>query len=176
MRQMSFRAKLTVWWTLGFGLLLAVANLAIYGAFRSYLESDLDLKVGTVAASELASSTDGLDIHLHEVPQGALAEGAYTEKFVQILEADGRVRLESASLRGQPPLASPAQVRAALDGRPPLIPVTIRGRHGRATASQRANGRSSVRHSGGPVSRPDRRRTWRNWRGSLPRSGWSGSA
>ena len=133
MRQMSFRAKLTVWWTLGFGLLLAVANLAIYGAFRSYLESDLDLKVGTVAASELASSTDGLDIHLHEVPQGALAEGAYTEKFVQILEADGRVRLESASLRGQPPLASPAQVRAALDGRPPLIPVTIRGRHGRAS-------------------------------------------
>ena len=100
MRRMSFRAKLTVWWTLGFGLLLAVANLAIYGAFRSYLESDLDLKVGTVAASELASSTDGLDIHLHEVPQGALAEGAYTEKFVQILEADGRVRLESASLRG----------------------------------------------------------------------------
>ena len=45
MRRMSFRAKLTVWWTLGFGLLLAVANLAIYGAFRSYLESDLDLKV-----------------------------------------------------------------------------------------------------------------------------------
>ena len=133
MRRMSFRAKLTVWWTLGFGLLLAVANLAIYGAFRSYLESDLDLKVGTVAASELASSTDGLDIHLHEVPQGALAEGAYTEKFVQILEADGRVRLESASLRGQPPLASPAQVRAALDGRPPLIPVTIGGRHGRVT-------------------------------------------
>ena len=115
MRRMSFRAKLTVWWTLGFGLLLAVANLAIYGAFRSYLESDLDLKVGTVAASELASSTDGLDIHLHEVPQGALRK-APTEKFVQILEADGRVRLESASLRGQPPLASPAQVRARSTG------------------------------------------------------------
>jgi two-component system OmpR family sensor kinase len=133
MRRWSFRAKLTVWWTLGFGLLLAVANLAIYAAFRSYLESDLDLKVGTVAASELASSIDGLDIHLHEVPQGALAQGAYTEKFVQILEADGRVRLASASLRSQSPLASPALVRAALDGRPTLLSVDVGGRQGRAT-------------------------------------------
>jgi len=133
MQRWSFRVKLTVWWTLGFGLLLAVANLAIYGAFRSYLESDLDLKVGTVAASELASSIDGLDIHLHEVPQGAIAEGAYTEKFVQILEADGRVRLASATLRGQSPLASPAVVRAAIDGRPALLSVDVRGRHGRAT-------------------------------------------
>jgi two-component system, OmpR family, sensor kinase len=133
MRRWSFRAKLTVWWTLGFGLLLAVANLAIYAAFRSYLESNLDLKVGTVAASELASSIDGLDIHLHEVPQGALAQGAYTEKFVQILEADGRVRLASASLRSQSPLASPALVRAALDGRPTLLSVDVGGRQGRAT-------------------------------------------
>jgi two-component system OmpR family sensor kinase len=133
MQRMSFRAKLTVWWTLGFGLLLAVANLAIYGAFRSYLESDLDLKVGTVAASELASSIDGLDVHLHEVPPGALAEGAYTEKFVQIFEADGRVRLASSSVRDEPPLASPALVRAALEGRPPLLSVGMRGRHGRAT-------------------------------------------
>jgi two-component system OmpR family sensor kinase len=133
MQRLSFRAKLTMWWTLGFGLLLAVANLAIYGAFRSYLESDLDLKVGTVAASELASSIDGLDIHLHEVPQGALAEGAYTEKFVQILEADGRVRLASAALRGQSPLASLDLVRAALDGRPTLLSVDVGGRQGRAT-------------------------------------------
>jgi two-component system OmpR family sensor kinase len=130
---MSFRAKLTAWWTLGFGLLLAVANLAVYGAFRTYLESDLDLKVSTVAATELASSTDGLDIHLHEVPQGALAAGAYTEKFVQILEADGRVRLASASLRDHAPLVSPMVVRAALDGRAPLVSVDVGGRRGRVT-------------------------------------------
>jgi two-component system OmpR family sensor kinase len=132
-QRMSFRSTLTVWWTLAFGLLMALANLAVYAAFRTYLEGDLDLKVRTVAATEVASSTDGLDIHLHEVPRGALAEGEYTEKFVQVFEADGRLRLFSESLQGQPPLAGPDLVRAALDGRAPLVSVVIGRRHGRAT-------------------------------------------
>jgi signal transduction histidine kinase len=132
-QRMSFRAKLTAWWTLAFGLLMAVANLGIYAAFRTYLEGDLDLKVRTVAATEVASSTDGLDIHLHEVPRGALAEGEYTEKFVQVFEADGRLRLFSESLRGQPPLVARDLVRAALEGRAPLVSVDVGRRHGRAT-------------------------------------------
>jgi signal transduction histidine kinase len=49
------------------------------------------------------------------------------------LEADGQVRLSSASLNGQPPLAAPALVRAALEGRPSFVPVTVGARHGRAT-------------------------------------------
>ena len=102
-QRMTFRAKLTLWWTLAFGVLLAAANLAIYAAFRAYLDHDLDLKVRTVAATELASSTDRRDIHLHEMPRDALAKGEYTDKFVQIFEADGRVRLRSESLRGRKP-------------------------------------------------------------------------
>ena len=105
-----------MWWTLAFGLLLAAANLAIYTAFRAYLARDLDLKVRTVAATELGSSTDGVTIHLHELPREALANGEYTDKFVQIFEADGRLRLSSASLRGGPALIGPDVVRAALDG------------------------------------------------------------
>ena len=31
--RMPFRIQLTLWWALAFGLLLAVANLAIYSAF-----------------------------------------------------------------------------------------------------------------------------------------------
>ena len=87
--RMPFRVQLTLWWTLAFGLLLAVANLAIYTAFDAYLGRDLDRKVRTVAATELASSTDGPGIHLHPLPKEALAEGEYTDKFVQILSVDG---------------------------------------------------------------------------------------
>lgn len=130
--RMRFRAKLTLWWTLAFGLLLAAANLAIYASFRTYLDRDLDLKVRTVAATELASSTDRADIHVHELPREALAEGEYTDKFVQILEADGRVRLFSESLRGLPALIGPDLVREALEGRAPLVSVVVGGRPGRA--------------------------------------------
>ena len=91
-----------MWWTLAFGLLLAVANLAIYTAFRTYLRGDLDLKVRTVAATELASSTDGPDIHLHELPTDALAQRRVHRQVRPDLRADGRVRLASASLRGVP--------------------------------------------------------------------------
>jgi signal transduction histidine kinase len=130
--RLTFRARLTVWWTLGFGLLLAAASLAIYAAFRTYLDRDLDLKVRTVAATELASSTDAANIHLHEMPRAALAGGEYTDKFVQIFEADGRVRLRSESLRGLPALVAPDVLRAALDGQAPLISVVVGGRPGRA--------------------------------------------
>jgi signal transduction histidine kinase len=129
---MTFRVRLTLWWTLAFGVLLATANLAIYTAFQTYLDHDLDLKVRTVAATELASSTDRRDIHLHELPRDALGEGEYTDKFVQIFEADGRLRLFSESLRGLPALVSADVVRAALDGRAPLVSVVVEGRPGRA--------------------------------------------
>ncbi|RPH60273.1 MAG: HAMP domain-containing protein [Acidobacteria bacterium] len=131
-QRMTFRARLTLWWTLAFGVLMAAANMAIYTAFQTYLDHDLDLKVRTVAATELASSTDRRDIHLHELPREALAEGEYTDKFVQIFEADGRVRLFSESLRGLPALVTPDLVRAALDGRAPLVSVVVGGRPGRA--------------------------------------------
>lgn len=71
----TFRMTLTLWWTAGFGLLLAVASTAVYAAFATYLDRDLDLKVRTVAATELGSSTDGPTVHLHELPLDALARG-----------------------------------------------------------------------------------------------------
>ena len=131
--RLSFRTRLTAWWTLAFGLLLTIACVAIYATFRTYLERDLDLKVRTVAATELASAIDGLDIHLHEVPGGALAEGQYTEKFVQIFESDGRVRLSSASLDDRPALVPVTLIGEALRGHAPLASVTVGRRHGRVT-------------------------------------------
>jgi signal transduction histidine kinase len=140
---LAFRTRLTLWWTLAFGLLLAIANVAIYATFRTYLERDFDQKVRTIAATELASSIDGLDVHLHEVPSGALAEGQYTEKFVQIFESDGRLRLASASLRDQPALVPVDLVRAAFSGQAPLASVALGRRHGRVTVLAARVGKQS---------------------------------
>jgi signal transduction histidine kinase len=144
--RMSFRTKLTAWWSLTFGLLLAVANIAIYAAFNLYLERDLDRKVRTVAATELASSTDGGGIHLHEFARDALAEGEFADKFVQILGSDGQVRLASQAVRELPPLVGPDLVLAALDGRAPVVSLDISGRPGRAAVlrAQIGGGRYAV--------------------------------
>ena len=130
--RMPFRIQLTLWWALAFGLLLAVANLAIYTAFDVYLKRDLDRKVRTVAAAELASSTDGAGIHLHPLPKDALAEGEFADTFVQILAVDGTVRLASPSIRHLPPLVGHDQVQSALDGRAPLLSLVVDGRPARA--------------------------------------------
>lgn len=130
--RVPFRGQLTLWWALAFGLLLAVANLTIYGVFNVYLRRDLDRKVRTVAATELASSTDGAGIHLHPLAKDALANGEFADTFVQILAADGSVQLASQAIRDLPALVNHDLVLAALAGRAPLISVDIRGRPGRA--------------------------------------------
>ena len=140
LRRRTFRMTLTMWWTAGFGLILAVASLAVYGAFASYLDRDLDLKVRTVAATELGSSTDGPAIHLHELPRDALARGEFTEKFVQIFDANGRLYLASAALSGVPSLISAEVVEAALTGQAPMVNVTVAGRRGRAAVLRTQKG------------------------------------
>jgi two-component system, OmpR family, sensor kinase len=130
--RLPFRGQLTFWWSLAFGLLLAVANLAIYAAFQVYLRHDLDRKVRTVAATELASSTDGPGIHLHPLAKDALAEGEFADTFVQILAEDGTVRLASPSIRDRPPLVGLDLVTAALEGRAPLVSLVVNDRPGRA--------------------------------------------
>ena len=130
--RMPFRSQLTLWWALAFGLLLAVANVAIYTAFDVYLRRDLDRKVRTVAATELASSTDGAGIHLHPLATDALAEGEFADTFVQIMATDGTVQLASPSIRDLPPLVGHDLVMAALDGRAPLVSIAVGGRPGRA--------------------------------------------
>ena len=155
--RMPFRMQLTLWWALAFGLLLAVANVAIYAAFDVYLRRDLDRKVRTVAAAELASSTDGAGIHLHPLPKEALAEGEFADTFVQILSVDGTVRLASPAIRDLPALVGHEQVQAALDGRAPLVSLgrrrTARPR-GRASNGDRW---PALRGDGGSLPRWHRR-------------------
>ena len=139
----TFRARLTVRWTVGFGVLLALANLVIYAAAHAYLHRDLDANVRTVAATELASSTDRADIHLHELPTEALGHGEYADKFVQIFESDGRVRLSSQNVARQAALVSPDVVARALRGEAPVVDLEVEGRAARAAVlSVRKDGQS----------------------------------
>ncbi len=128
----TFRARLTLRWTLAVGLLLGAANLVIYFGARTYLYHWLDHNVRTVAATEAASSTDGLaDVHLHESTFAQLESGAFTEKMVQIFDREGRLVLGSSALAGQPALVPPDVIEAAFAGQTPMLTVTTEGRRAR---------------------------------------------
>jgi two-component system, OmpR family, sensor kinase len=133
-RTTTFRARLTLRWTLAVALLLGAANLAVYVGAQRYLYQWLDHNVRTIAATEAASSTDGLeDVHLHESTFAQLDSGAFTEKFVQIFDSDHRLVLASTSLAGQPSLIADAMLDDAFAGRSPLATITVGDRVGRAT-------------------------------------------
>ncbi len=129
LRPTTFRARLTLRWTLAVGLLIGVANLTIYGVARVSLGRWLDGHVRTLAATEAASSTDGLeDVHLHEKPFAQFDAGAFTEKLVQIFDARGELVLQSTGLDGLPPVVTHEQVMDALGGRAPLVSTDVQGR------------------------------------------------
>lgn len=127
--QHTFRGRLTLRWTLAVGLLLGAANLAIYGGAHIYVHRWFDHNVRTVAATEAASSTDGIgEVHLHETPFSQLDSGAFTEKLVQIFDRSGRLVLQSTALDGQPAVVPAEVVRLALEGRAPLLSASVQGR------------------------------------------------
>lgn len=128
-RTQSFRARLTWRWSLAVGALLGIVNVVVYVGASTYLHRWLDGHVSTVAATETASSTDGpTDVHLHESPYAQLEAGRFTEKFVQIFDANGALVLQSTSLAGGPPLLGTRVIERALRGEAPLVDTAVNGR------------------------------------------------
>ncbi len=121
---LSFRARLTLQWTLAFGLLLAVTGLAIAAGARAFLRVDLDRKVRTLARTEAASATDGEHgVHLHDPPRGTLTDDELAPKFAQIFDDSGRLVLQSSELHSTGGLIPPQAIAAAFDGGMPLVTV-----------------------------------------------------
>ena len=138
---LSFRARLTLRWTIAFGLLLASANTAVYMGVRAYAVRDLDAHLRTLAATEIASSTDqGGALHLHEFSLDDVGRGEFAGKFVQYYDMSGAVVAQSPMLAGLPRvLVGQAFVRAAR-GEHAITTVTVAGRSGRIlTANIRDN-------------------------------------
>jgi two-component system OmpR family sensor kinase len=135
-RPLSFRVRLTLRWTVAFGLLLACANTAVYTGVRVYAQRDLDANLRTLAATEIASSTDaGGVLHLHELPMDELGGGDFTGKFVQYYTLDGRVVFESPLVRGERVLDQ-AHLARTLRGHHGMATVEVGGRRGRVITAQ----------------------------------------
>lgn len=135
-RSLSLRARLTLQWTLAFGVLLALAHLALYKATESFQRADLDAQVRTLAATELASAVDDCrGIHLHQFPFGPLPSGPLAEKFAQVIAPGGGVLDASLNLQGAPPLLPADALEAARRGEAPLVSVRWQGRELRMAAA-----------------------------------------
>ena len=128
----SFRARLTLRWTLAAGLLIGLANLGIYAAAHTYVYRWLDHNVRTIGATEAASSTDGSEgVHLHERAFEQLDAGAFTEKFVQIYDRDGRLVLASSALGANTAQVPASALDEAFAGRSPMLWLRALGRDAR---------------------------------------------
>jgi two-component system OmpR family sensor kinase len=134
-RTLSFRTRLTLQWTAAFGLLMTVALAGIFGGARAYGYRELDLHLRTVAATELASSTDqGAPIHLHDFPADALNHSQFAPKFTQVYTTSGEVLLQKGALVTTRPLIDDATIAAAFAGKAPLVDITHNGVRGRMVA------------------------------------------
>jgi signal transduction histidine kinase len=131
-RPLTFRARLTLRWTIAFGLLLAVAELAIYGGMRRYVDREVERAVRTLAATEAASATDGpVGIHLHERYEAPTVPGTLPQKLVQVFDESGRLILQSRVLGDAAPLAPPDAIRSVRTGGDWFARVTADGRPAR---------------------------------------------
>jgi two-component system OmpR family sensor kinase len=137
----TFRARLTLRWTVTFGLLLAVTLAAIYAGSRTFAWRDLDEQLRTLAATELASALDeGRGPHLHDFPVEALGTADFTGKFAQLYTAGGELLAQSRTLEGAGFRVAPDAIAEALRGGAPLAGATVGGRPARVAILRAVTG------------------------------------
>ncbi len=126
---LSFRARLTLRWTVVFSCILAAASTWIFVGIRATSYADLDSHLRTLAGTEVTSAVDNPTTppHVHELPVTALAGGTFTQKIVQILDESGRVVAASPESARDTRLVAPAQLEAALAGEAPVTTVDVDG-------------------------------------------------
>ena len=119
---LSFRSRLALRWALAFGALLAVANVVVYAGTRAFLLREFDAQLRTLGDTELASAFDDAQgAHLHESPT---TDPTGADKFVQLIDRNGRVLMQSPVLDRAPALIAGDTLREALEGRAPIVTVS----------------------------------------------------
>lgn len=126
----SFRTRLTLQWLLTFGVLLALALTAVYFGMRQSLYHSLEDALRTLAGTEVASSMDGPQVHLHPIDSTAIINSHHIEKFVQILTPGYSVINQSNQLQSREPLVSKEIMQTAMAGEAVLTEVTLNGQRG----------------------------------------------
>lgn len=130
LKSQSFRARLTLQWLLVFGVLLALALTAVYFGMRQSLYHSLEDSLRTLAGTEVASSMDGPEVHLHPIDSLAIINSHHIEKFVQILTPEYTVINQSKQLQNREPLVSREIAQTALAGRAVLSQVRLNDEKG----------------------------------------------
>lgn len=127
MQPLSFRARLTLRWTVVFSCILAAASAAIDAGVRTASFDGLDRQLRTLAATEITSAIDGPTPfpHIHDLPEAALAGGTFTEKLVQVFDAEGALLIASPGRAQRTRLATPAEIGAALAGDAPVTTIEV---------------------------------------------------
>ena len=129
MPPLSFRARLTLRWTVVFSCILAAASAAIDAGVRAASYEGLDRQLRTLAATEITSAIDGPTpfTHLHDLPETALAGGTFTEKLVQVYDASGTLLIASPGRAQRTRLATDDEISAALGGDAPVTTIDVDG-------------------------------------------------
>jgi two-component system OmpR family sensor kinase len=129
MQPLSFRARLTLRWTVVFSCILAAASAAIDAGVRAASYEGLDRQLRTLAATEITSTIDGPTPfpHIHDLPETALAGGTFTEKLVQVYDADAELLIASPGRARRTRLATPTDIAAALGGDAPVTTIDVEG-------------------------------------------------
>jgi two-component system OmpR family sensor kinase len=141
---LSFRQRLTLRWTIAFGLLLGAVLAAVYVGSRILGYRTLEAQVRTLAATELASAVDeSQGVHIHDLPVGALNDGDFAGKLVQVYDSNGALLMESADIRGRGLRLDQRLLEAGARGEGPLTTVSVGGRPARLVI---------LRTTGGPTT------------------------
>jgi len=141
----SFRTRLTVRWTVAYGLVLASASVAVWLGARALAYRDLDAQVRTLAATELASAIDKWAPHIHDFPDEMVGTPQFADKVVQLVADTGEIVAQTRGLELDASLLSPAVRAAALAGAAPVETVAVGARPVRLAAlSMPHGGRSYV--------------------------------
>lgn len=130
LKSQSFRTRLTLQWLLVFGILLALALTGVYVGMRQSLYHSLEDSLRTLAGTEVASSMDGPEVHLHPIDSTAIINSHHIEKFVQILTPEYTVINQSRQLQSREPLVPREIAQTALAGHAIISTVTINGEKG----------------------------------------------
>jgi len=129
-KSQSFRARLTLQWMLVFGILLTLTLAAVYFGLRQSLYHSLEDSLRTLAGTEVASSMDGPEVHLHPIESSAIINSHHIEKFVQILTPEYTVINQSKQLLNHEPLVSREVAQTALSGKAVMTEVSLNGIRG----------------------------------------------
>ncbi len=115
---MTFRFKLTLWYSLILALLLVIFGGILYFSLSQTLLDNIDSSLWFVAETEAASllDSDTGEPHMHDVDLRAGAAEGLVDKYVQLLNHEGKVIGMSENLRDMRLVSSQELLSSSLSG------------------------------------------------------------